>query len=1272
MQELNRKKIWKKIMAGMLTMALIIGLLPNDMHSVEAAYTDATLNVGTSGMGPQDSNSRYLIYLDVEEIDENTLDPNAIWGNNTIYIDGKPVSSSNVTNDINYAIDSNQLLLLLYYSVFDATTATDVGKHTVMIPAGTIIGGTLKTTNDFGFIIDGDTVTEASVVTFTEVSKVAQDGDKRYLFVYDVTGTTVTDRFWNNNTVYLDGNAISTDANGAQSVNYAPASDSQIFFLLDYSYVETGKTTAESMEQVHTLTIPSGTAINDCILKNTLCYTLDKATITEAVPAVDVTVTPTNPHNAGATGFQFTTGSTSDSLPSDGNWTTNYYFASGGVTCKAAGATEEQTLDQVFLKKIAKDTYFLAFDAYVNSITFTSGDIVTIEAQVQSLGYRVQYAKTSFKYDGSTWAVYEETDETKSTLTFTNTNGGAWQTSETDGDRWLTYLASTEAVPASGTYIQSGLSISVDDGTNETTYPLNAGDLVVVEDKWALCLWENSYPAVPNQEETNGAYYIVTIQAGTGVDNHGDSWVISEDVDLLYCDESVQGVIAKEQTKMITVTGENLGGTGGIYFSTGTTNELPHGEGAWDKRPYIECGKITLDNVSLTPTANSLVKLFETRYYFSLNPQETSNVLDTILTDATLTLDFYASETQDCGKVFYFPKAVFVLTDAGWEREIVLGDANDDQNINVKDIVRLKKYLKDNTTVFFADGADANESGKTDKRDMATLYEFLIEGVRFTKGGENSQAVTGIPYYANDIDISLGAYHGPRAAGMTDYTYTSGGTISGITNETSYINATEFKRYADAGLNTLIHEADAVYASATAKIGAGVNNSDFQKYMQLAYEQGLDVYVTSQGLNSYLKPEGYGSTPVGSDFNGDGNLYDNGVADTATVDETAYGWDYNGNGILETSVELSEVFYYTDDITDCNADGNKKTILEADIEELLDFIVEKGYDNFKGFVMADEIYDAKYENYQKAVELIKKEGEERGLQLSVINSQLPSQAEGSKNSAGNYYIPTEGYESYITKFGTAAGNFIFDRYPLLKEQKYNGWSTKYTLDSGWLTNLKTVAEQGKANGFTTGVTIQSSGFEYGTNTGFFDTDTFKRDPESNADIQFQVYTALAYGMKSINYFTYWEHPSQSVEWFTSSMVQYGENGEVNQTAVYDYVKNANEEIKKFDHVFLDYDWQETLSASMASDTKGCVSSWSQTEDVIISRMYDEKKQLDGFWLVNASDPIDNTSKTVDVTFADATRALVFTDGEKQLVSLTNGKYESTLAAGEGQFVIPIK
>ena len=682
------KNNWKRMLSGLLVIALLIGLVPWDMGQVEAAYTEVSLKVGASGLHAQEANARYLIYLDAENFDEATLDANAIWGNNTIYIDGEAVGSSNVRDDINYHKDANQLLLTVKYGVFgdNITSASGVGNHTIIIPAGTIIGGALKTNNDIGFVIQGADIREGKVTSFELAGVTAQDEavNHRYLFTFNISGATAKD-YWNNNTVYIDGNKVATDVNGAQSINYVKASDSQLLFLLDYNYVETGKTTSGALEQVHTLEIPSGTALvsqdrsQDIILKNSLCYTLDKNNITPAESSVDVTVTPSEPHAPAATGFQFKTGNQVDNLTYDGMyWTCNYYFASGGVTYKAADDGEARNLEQVYLKKIGKDTYFVVFDAYASEISFKNGDIVTIDGQVQNLGYRVKYTKTSFQYDGSAWSVYEEpSGPTQGTLTFTNTQGGAWQ-----GTRWLTYLTSTETVPADGTSIESGLSIEVANGDAKTTYPLNADDLVVVGGKWALLLPTASYSAVPTPEQTNGEYYTVTLKAGTAVDNSGNSLTIGVDVPILYSNGEAQGVIVAKTDKLITTTGTDKGGTDGIYFDTATDNGLAY-SGDWSARPFVECGSVSIDGTALATTNRSLIKTTGTSYYLSLNPGETGNVPSSLAVGSEMVLDFYASDADGSGKVVYFPETTFELTASGWvkkENKLAVTLQDDDRN----------------------------------------------------------------------------------------------------------------------------------------------------------------------------------------------------------------------------------------------------------------------------------------------------------------------------------------------------------------------------------------------------------------------------------------------------------------------------------------------------------------------------------------------------------------------------------------------------------------
>ncbi|MCQ2450202.1 MAG: hypothetical protein MJ132_08475, partial [Clostridia bacterium] len=73
---------------------------------------------------------------------------------------------------------------------------------------------------------------------------------------------------------------------------------------------------------------------------------------------------------------------------------------------------------------------------------------------------------------------------------------------------------------------------------------------------------------------------------------------------------------------------------------------------------------------------------------------------------------------------------------------------------------------------------------------------------------------------------------------------------------------------------------------------------------------------------------------------------------------------------------------------------------------------------------------------------------------------------------------------------------------------------------------------------------------------------------------------------------------------------------------------------------------------------------------IIGHLTDENG-YDGFMIVNSTEPSENKTDEVTVTFRKATKALCYVGGEEQTVNLKNGKYTFKLNAGEGIFCIPI-
>ena len=59
--------------------------------------------------------------------------------------------------------------------------------------------------------------------------------------------------------------------------------------------------------------------------------------------------------------------------------------------------------------------------------------------------------------------------------------------------------------------------------------------------------------------------------------------------------------------------------------------------------------------------------------------------------------------------------------------------------------------------------------------------------------------------------------------------------------------------------------------------------------------------------------------------------------------------------------------------------------------------------------------------------------------------------------------------------------------------------------------------------------------------------------------------------------------------------------------------------------------------------------------------------------VNFTDPTLKKTDAVTLTFGGGVnKAIVYTAGESQTVALENGKYTFTLAAGEGNFIVPYK
>lgn len=321
------------------------------------------------------------------------------------------------------------------------------------------------------------------------------------------------------------------------------------------------------------------------------------------------------------------------------------------------------------------------------------------------------------------------------------------------------------------------------------------------------------------------------------------------------------------------------------------------------------------------------------------------------------------------------------------------------------------------------------------------------------------------------------------------------------------------------------------------------------------------------------------------------------------------------------------------------------------------------YDNFRGWFMGDEPRISDLTTYTKVTNALKT----LNPNLDFFTSCLPTYTNESFLSLDNSLSLNEKYTNYANSFGNLFGEFTYDFYPFKHSYKTflgSKYNEKDYMRSDWFLNLTLAASNAKG-AYDTGITVQSYADELNGKDYYREVTT--------ADVSFQVYSALAYGMKSINYFTYGQHWDDSVA-ATSSMIYNGE-----KTAVYYAVQSVNNEIKAFDNVILDFNWQGTVGIKHSNGNgimnyveaynSKRIDAYSATDDAIIGCLKDSNG-YDGFMLVNATDPSKNVTENISVTFNNADHAKVFVNGVESIVELNNGTYEAALAPGQGIFVIP--
>ena len=384
---------------------------------------------------------------------------------------------------------------------------------------------------------------------------------------------------------------------------------------------------------------------------------------------------------------------------------------------------------------------------------------------------------------------------------------------------------------------------------------------------------------------------------------------------------------------------------------------------------------------------------------------------------------------------------------------------------------------------------------------------------------------------------------------------------------------------------------------------------------------------------------------------------------------------------MQTYMELAEkvripVVAYPVELAQKSVSGI--TQLEESDKQYIDQMLSdlSQYKMFKGIMLRDEPSYYAADGFKAILDYVR----EKSPNLYNFNNMLPIHAGQTAFSADQTLSKEEAYKQYIRAIADATGTFAYDYYPL--RSQVIGGATVTSVRDTYYQNYELVAQDAKEHDYDMGMVVQSSSW------GVYEKENSLhcRKTNTKADIGFQVYSALAYGAKYIGYYTYWEHKGQSStgHYVFDAMVMYPDNpGEAPlKTDTYYAVQAINQELKKFDQVFLQYDWEGCMAVTAPNKEKSTLLSYvgecdssringvTATDETLIGCMKNEDGN-DGFFIVNATDPGKNLSNDVTVTFNDATSAVCYIKGEETVVELTNGSYTFELEAGEGVFVIPV-
>ncbi len=266
---------------------------------------------------------------------------------------------------------------------------------------------------------------------------------------------------------------------------------------------------------------------------------------------------------------------------------------------------------------------------------------------------------------------------------------------------------------------------------------------------------------------------------------------------------------------------------------------------------------------------------------------------------------------------------------------------------------------------------------------------------------------------------------------------------------------------------------------------------------------------------------------------------------------------------------------------------------------------------------------------------------------------------GSEDTSISQY---QAYTNYIQEFcdKVPQKTIIMDSYPL----RYNSSTKANYFNPKHFPGVQIISDVATKNNRNPGLVIQSSGCTKGEGGDYVFV------PPSASDMRMQYNSALAFGMKTIGYFTYWRKVSNSESEFWvdgSSFVT--SNG--TKTAIYDAVQKITNETTTLRKELAKYKYDgssfinSTISGDASSETISGIDV-SSNASLLVTKLSNGNDSM--YCIVNIHDPYATSSSETDVSINVSSDEFgIYQNGIYKKGSASKG-YRTSLEAGEALFL----